>query len=51
VSNAVLATAGQTGPVAEAARAALAEYARHMPQPDVYKDEFTPTGGGVSPAV
>ena len=47
VAYAVLATAGQTGPVADAVRLAMDDYARHMPQPDVYQDEFTPTGGGV----
>jgi hypothetical protein len=52
VAEAVLAVTGQTGPVADAVQVALQEYARHMPQPDVYRDEYTPTGGtgAVSPA-
>jgi hypothetical protein len=29
---------------------AMEEYARHMPQPDVYKDDYSPKGGAVSPA-
>lgn len=52
VATAVLATTGETGPVAEAVRAAMHEYTRRMPQPDVYQDKYTPTGGDqvVSPA-
>jgi len=52
VANAVLASAGQTGTVADAVRAAMQDYVRHMPQPDVYQDKYAPTGGDstVSPA-
>jgi hypothetical protein len=52
VADAVLASAGQTGSVAEAVSAALQDYIKHMPQPDVYQDKYTPTGGdgAVSPA-
>jgi hypothetical protein len=52
VANAVLASAGQTGAVADAVRAAMQEYVRHMPQPAVYQDKYSPTGGDstVSPA-
>ena len=50
VANAGLATAGQTGAVASAVNRAMKEYAEHMPQPSVHEDDFTPTGGGVSPA-
>lgn len=50
VATAVKATAGQTGAVAVAVDKAMLEYARLMPQPNVHQDEYTPTGGGVSPA-
>ena len=50
VANAVLAAAGQTGAVAVAVNEAMEVYARHMPQPGVHQDDYTPTGGGVSPA-
>ena len=45
------AAAGETGPVADAVRVALDEYARHMDQPSVYEDEYSPGGGGISPSV
>ena len=45
VADAVLASAGQTGAVADAVQVALQDYIKHMPQPDVYEDEYTPTGG------
>ena len=51
VANAVMAAAGETGPVADAVRVALDEYARHMDQPSVYEDEYSPGGGGISPSV
>jgi hypothetical protein len=51
VGNAVMAAAGETGPVADAVRVALDEYARHMDQPSVYEDEYSPGGGGISPSV
>jgi hypothetical protein len=50
VANAVKATAGDPGAVATAVDQAMEEYARHMPQPDVYKDDYSPKGGAVSPA-
>jgi hypothetical protein len=52
VADAVLASVGQTGPVADAVQVALQDYIRYMPQPDVYEDKYTPTGGdnAVSPA-
>jgi hypothetical protein len=50
VANSVLATAGETGPVAGAVDAALQDYVKNMPQPSVYEDQYTPHGGGASPA-
>ena len=50
VANSVLATAGETGPVASAVEVALQDYVENMPQPSVYEDEYTPHGGGASPA-
>ena len=50
VAYAVLATGGETGPLADAVRGAVNEYARLMSQPKVYQDEYTPLGRGVSPA-
>lgn len=50
VATAVMAAAGQTGPVADAVRAEVETYARNMPQPQVHEDRYTPYGGGVSPA-
>ena len=50
VANAVLATAGQTGAVANAVNGAMKVYAEHMPQPYVHEDKYTPYGGGVSPS-
>lgn len=50
VVNAVRAAAGQTSAEANAATEALSEYMKTMPQPKVYQDDYTPTGGGASPA-
>jgi hypothetical protein len=50
VANGVKATAGQSGVVADAVDAALEQYVRTMPQPNVYEDDYSPAGGGVSPA-
>jgi len=50
VANAVLATAGQTGAVADAVNGAMKVYAEGMPQPYVHEDKYTPYGGGVSPS-
>jgi hypothetical protein len=52
VADAVLASAGQIRAVVAGVHAALQEYVRAMPQPDVYEDKYTPTGGdgAVSPA-
>ncbi len=50
VANAVVATSGESGPVAVAVREALNRYADSMPAPSVYEDDYTPTGAGVSPA-
>lgn len=50
VADAVVATSGQSGPVAIAVREALHRYADSMPAPSVYEDDYTPTGTGVSPA-
>lgn len=49
VADAVLASAGESGSVADAVQVALQEYIRLMPQPDVYEDEYVPTGGGRRP--
>jgi hypothetical protein len=50
VANGVKATAGQSGVVADAVDAAMEQYVRTMPQPNVYEDDYSPAGGGVSPA-
>ena len=50
VASAVLATAGQTGAVADAINIAMKAYARSMPQPNVHEDNYTPYGSGISPA-
>ena len=50
VAYAVKATAGDTGAVATAVDQAMAKYAELMPQPNVYEDEYSPTGGAISPA-
>jgi hypothetical protein len=50
VANAVKAAAGDTGAVATAVDQAIAKYAELMPQPNVYEDEYSPTGGAISPA-
>ena len=50
VVYAVRAAAGETSAEASAADAALKQYVKTMPQPNVYEDNYTPTGGGVSPA-
>jgi hypothetical protein len=46
VATAVKASAGETGAVADAADAAMLEYARLMDQPFIHHDEDLPTGGG-----
>jgi len=46
VTDAVLAVAGENAAVINAANFALRDYIRQMPQPDVYEDQYTPTGGG-----
>lgn len=52
VADAVLAVAGENAVVTNAVNFALRDYIQHMPQPDVYEDKYTPTGGddAVSPA-
>jgi hypothetical protein len=52
VADAVLASAGQIRAVSTGVYAALQEYIKNMPQPEVYEDKYTPTGGdnAVSPA-
>lgn len=51
VADAVMATAGGDARVANAVRDAMIEVTESMPQPGVYVDEYTPTGGAdVSPA-
>jgi hypothetical protein len=50
VAYAVKAAAGDTGAVATAVDQAIAKYAELMPQPSVYEDEYSPTGGAISPA-
>ncbi|MFV8819130.1 hypothetical protein [Haliea sp. E17] len=47
VVNAVRAAAGETAPEALAATAALQAYVRVMPQPEVYEDNYSATGGAV----
>ena len=51
VANGVKDTAGQSGEVANAVDAAMEEYVRAMPQPNVYEEDYSPAGGGVSPAL
>lgn len=46
VVAAVKATAGETGASAKAADVALDEYITSMPQPTVYENKYSPTGGG-----
>jgi hypothetical protein len=48
VATAVKASAGETGAVADAADAAMQEYARLMDQPFIHHDEDLPTGGGTN---
>lgn len=51
VANAVIAAAGDNSDVAIAVREAVIVIAKGLPQPGVYVDEYTPTGGtDVSPA-
>lgn len=50
VADAVLATAGETGPVADAVREVLQRDTALMERPSVYEDDYTPTGAGVSPS-
>jgi hypothetical protein len=50
IANAVLAAVGQNGDLSAALREAVALVARGLPQPNVYVDEYTPTGPEVSPA-
>ena len=50
VVDAVLATAGQTGPVADALRVALTDYTETFPPPATYTGGNIATGGGVSPS-
>ena len=51
VAAAVKASAGETGAVADAADAAMQEYARLMDQPFIHHDEDLPSGGGTRPPV
>ena len=46
VAAAVKASAGETGAVADAADAAMLEYARLMDQPFIHHDDDIPSGGG-----
>jgi len=51
VAAALVATAGETSPVATAVRNALKQYEKTAKQPPVYKTDYKPTGGGgVSPS-
>jgi len=45
VVNAVRSAAGEGSAEAAAATEALQSYVRLMPQPDIYQDDYSPTGG------
>jgi hypothetical protein len=48
VADAVKASAGDNAVVINAVNFALRDYIQHMPQPEVYQDQYTPAGRGRS---